>query len=157
MPVALTSLAWYPEKLTLRLKAAFPEAARETQAIAQGLNPAKRHIRVVLDSLNTSYGYVFLRGRGGLAHIFEGGRAGGYPIQPGLRTVRNSRRGTVRIGTSSTRGSQVAIKFTRGDGGFYRGPGFMGGPMRARPFIHPAAAMFPTLYRQRAVMAFRLG
>ena len=143
---AVTDVIWAPQKLQASLKSAFVSAVKDTQRVAQGLNPAPSKIRVVIPRLDPSSGQAVIMGRGSLAHIFEEGRQGGYPIQPGLKVSKAGRLGGSKSGN-------IAIKFTHGDGGFYSGPGFLGGPMAAHPYMRPARDTFVLNYRRRASSA----
>lgn len=137
-------VVWNDTALRSKVRSAAYAAAKDVRLAAQARNPAPSRIKVMgpYKLYGAMEGYAVI-GKGNLAHIFEGGRTGGYPIQPGLKS--SSTKGTVRRGSGN-----IALKFTRGDGGFYRGAGFLGGAMAARPYMGPAAALFPTLYRQRA-------
>ena len=131
---SLVDMTWNATPLNSALKRAFLASVKAAERVASARNPAPSRIKVS-SYVDFTRNIGFVRGRGGLAHIFEGGRAGGYPIQPGLKST-TAKGGSVKAG----KGSNIAIKFVRGDGGFYRGPGFLGGPMAARPYIAPAAA-----------------
>lgn len=146
---------WHPEGLTAGLHKAFAQSAGDAKVAALARNPAPGHIGVSYRL--TGPETAWLRGTGRLAHIFEGGRQGGYPIQPGLRTTtRAGKTGVGRVTAGGAKSTNVAIKFTKGDGSFYRGPGFLGGPMTAQPFIHPAGqAWAHGLYQRRAAAACR--
>lgn len=129
---ALVETWWSDAALKGGVQRARKIALAGAAAVAAAKNPAPRHIRVI--PVSGSFGPDLIKGTGQLAHIMEGGRSGGYPIQPGLHTLRSSKKGVYGVrGSSGT-----AIKFTHGDGGFARGP-FLGGPMAARPFLEPAA------------------
>ena len=151
MPAAPWSMTWNTAGLTSKLKSAAYQAARDVRMAAEARNPARSKIRIVgpYKLYGGMEGYAVI-GKGPLAHIFEGGRTGGYPIVPGLQTTHGKRGYSVRGSRVGKGESQFAIKFTRGDGGFYRGAGFLGGPMAARPYMGPAAALWPTLYSRRA-------
>lgn len=164
MPAVLETV-WRFEPLTAKLKAAGTVAANASKAMAVAKNPAPTKIGIRLTGTAGSW---VLMGTGGLAHIFEGGRQGGYVIQPGLSvSTKTSRSGVTRVRVSASRASRragrvgeqsnIAIRFNRGDGGFYRGPGFRGGAMRAEPYIGPAGAAFPAAYRAAASAAMRSG
>lgn len=140
---------WQPQGLTNALKSAFRVSVGDAKRAAQSLNPAPSKIGVRAVPLGDQT--AILKGTGKLAHIFEGGRKGGYPIQPGLKTTTKSTKRAQFGRVSAGKSENIAIKFTHGDQRFYRGPGFRGGAMKAKPFIHPAAALWArALYQTRA-------
>lgn len=148
-------VSWKPEVVRGPVRAALRPAVVQTQleAIARARIQKAKGVRISIVSFDTNATRARLRASGKLASIFEGGRQGGYVIQPGLKTVRG-RAGTVRFAKGVRASASGAIKFTHGDGGFYSGAGFLGGKMEARPYLHPAAASFPAYYRRAATAAF---
>ena len=161
MALTAVSLTWNPTALNGALRSAFDVAARQTKALASARNPAPSRIGIRLSRRGTNV-YV-LEGKGGLAHLFEGGvkphtiaplyYAAGAIQQgfvPGTKAMQAIARRTRRFDKGGG-GANYALKF-RTSGRYGRAsvqhPG-----MRAQPYIHPAAAAFPTLYRRAATSA----
>lgn len=148
---------WFPERLNEKLLIAFRQSVGDAKiaAVARSPSQTKAGARYSLTGPTSAV----LRTTGKLGHIFEGGRQGGYVIQPGLRTTRGrdpsgATRAKVTTGVRAGSGN-VALKFSRGDGGFARG-GIIGGAMQAKPYLHPAASMWAqSLYNRRASAALR--
>lgn len=149
---------WYPERLNARLLSAFRSSVGDAKKVALLASPT--HDR----RAGARYTFVgpthaTLGTTGALGHIFELGRHGGYVIQPGLKTTRSRVSGGSRFEkvTSGVRGGSgnIALKFTKGDGGFARG-GIIGGAMSAKPYIRPTSVVWAhTLYQRRARAAMR--
>lgn len=148
-----SSFFWNDGPLKAGVRAASYRAALMVKGAAEARNPAKRHIRVVGPFRSADGNVQTIRGTGALAHIMEGGRVGGYVIQPGLKTTTKSSAanpfGSVR------KGSGKVVRFSHGDGGFAGGP-FIGGPMAARPYLGPAAMLYPAFFRQAAPSALAM-
>lgn len=146
---------WNTAPLTNALTGgAFFASVRDAGQVAKAAAPWPNHVGATSKVVKSGYG--ILRGTGRLAHIAEGGRAGGYVIQPGLRTTTRSTeaRPFGRVTPGGRRSDKVAIKFTKGDQRFYRGPGFLGGPMAPRPYIGPTALAWARgIYQMRARQA----
>lgn len=144
---------WDPSKLNEALLRAFKSSVTNAKMVAIARSPAPGKA----GASYTTLGPTTARLRAtGLGTIFEGGRQGGYVIQPGLRTTRRRVPGGhgAKVASGVRAGSgNIALKFTKGDGGFARG-GIIGGAMKARPYIHPAASAWAQeLYQRRAQMA----
>lgn len=149
---ANTLLRWNPEALNRRLLSAFGQSVGDARLFAQRLNPAPSKIGIVAPKTGATS--AILKSTGRIGHIFELGRKGGYVIQPGLKTVRGrdptgKTRAKVTKGVRAGSGN-IALKFTKGDGGFARG-GVIGGSQRAQPFLRPAGSAWARgLYQRRA-------
>lgn len=151
MPAAV-SISWNPSAVNSALARAFKASAVTAVADAVKGNPAPSKIGVrgpiVRGTSATIVGT-------GLAATFEEGREAGYPILPGgaLGPRRGKSAGAYTYKTRRKRGgSGGALRFTGGDGGFAAYA--IGGPMKAQPFLHPAAARWATIYYQQAARGF---
>lgn len=157
MPTTNVILRWHPQRFNSALLGAFRSSVGDAKiaALLRSPSPTKAGARYTLRGPTSAT----LRTTGKLGHIFEGGREGGYIIQPGLRTVRGRAEGGSRF-QKVTKGvragsGNIALKFSKGDGGFARGA-VVGGAMRAKPYIHPAASLWShQLYQRRAAAAIR--
>lgn len=139
MPGAM-SVTWNPGRVNSALASAFKASTIVAATDAVKGNPAPSVVGVKGPIVQGASATIVGTG---LAPVFEGGRKGGYPIVPGGAVgPRGSKTRTKRTGTGR------AIKFTGGDGGFAAYA--IGGPMKAQPFLHPAAARWATLYYQQA-------
>ena len=148
---------WYPEKLNASLISAFRTSVGDAKKVALLASPSPSKAGARYRLIGPTHASLGTTGK--LGHIFEGGRQGGYVIQPGLKTTRGRVAGGSRfekVTTGVRAGSgNIALKFSKGDGGFARG-GVIGGPMTAKPYIRPAAAVWArTLYQRRARAAIR--
>ena len=142
-------LVWNPSRLNAKLLAAFGQSLPDARNNALVRSPAKTKAGAVVRRTGQTSGILVPTG---LGHIFELGRQGGYVIQPGLRTTRRRIPGTRAKETTGVRAGSgnIALKFTKGDGGFARG-GVIGGSQRAEPYIRPAGVTWAhTLYQRRA-------
>lgn len=150
MPVS-SSFVWNDAPLKAAMKRAGYIAGVRVKEAAAARNPAPSRIRIggPYQGVGSGGSVLVVKGLGALAMIFEHGRQGGYAIQPGLKTIRGRVSGT-RTATGVRSSGGTAIRFTHGDGGFYRGAGFIGGPMSERPYLRPAAALFGAFYRMAA-------
>lgn len=138
--MATAIVHWDPRRLNAKLVSAYGQSIQDARLLALARSPSPTKARVRLTRRGTTT--ALLGTAGPLGHIFELGREGGYVIQPGLKV---SRRGRVRAGSGN-----LAIKFTKGDGGFARG-GIKGGAMKAEPYIGPSATLWAQrLYQMRA-------
>ena len=118
-----TTVRWDPSGLNRRLLAAFSPSTSDAWHLAEASSPGE--IPVFLKRTSSTSASLTTTNVGA---VFEKGRQGGYPIRP----------------------KNKAIKF-KVSGEFYRGSGFAGGPMQARPFLQPAAAAWArSLYQARA-------
>lgn len=150
-------MRWDPSRFNAKLASAFKYSVRDAKvaAVAGSPSPAKAGARYTFKGPTSAT----LGTTGRLGHIFEGGRRGGYVIQPGLRTTRSrdpsgATRAKITTGVRAGSGN-IALKFTKGDGGFARG-GVIGGAMRARPYLRPAGGLWArALYQRRARAAIR--
>ena len=144
----LTKVYWFPEKMNAGLLRAFRSSVNDAKvaALIRSPSPSKAGVRYRFTGPTSAT----LGTTGKLGHIFEGGREGGYPIQPGLKTTRTRAKGVTGVRAGS---GAKALKFR--DGGFARGT-VLGGPMKAKPYIHPAAQLWSHgLYQRRAAAAIR--
>jgi hypothetical protein len=98
------TLYWNPAPLTAALEQAYIESLPRAVADAKAHSPSsKAGVELVGNTLHGT----------GLAGVFEGGRRGGYAIQPKAKKA-------LKLGSD-----EFAAAVT-------------GGPMAAEPFIHPA-------------------
>lgn len=176
----MATLYMNPVPIRTAASRALISSGMKARALAQSKNPSPRMIGVDGPRLLKSYGYeaAMLRGTG-LAATFEEGRKGGYIITPGLRQGSRSKYQKVTVegsflykykltqrqffvgpSYSASRqakgGSSIdAIKFPPGDprGRFYRGIGFKGGAMRAKPFLGPTLPPWMAWYNADLSMA----
>lgn len=148
---------WNPARLNEKLLSAYRQSIYDARNLALSTSPARGKATAFLRQIGPTS--AFLKTSGKLGHIFELGRQGGYVIQPGLKTTRGRVAGGSRFEKETTgvrAGSgNIALKFSKGDGGFARG-GVIGGAMRARPYIRPAGVAWARgLYQRRAGAALR--
>lgn len=147
MPAAV-SMTWNPGAVNSALAGAFKASAVMTAADAVRGNPAPSVVGVKGPIIRGASATIVGTG---LAPVFEKGREGNYPILPGGAVgPRKSRvAGAYSYKTRAKRkGTGRAIKFTGGDGGFAAYA--IGGPMKAQPFLHPAAARWVAIYYKQA-------
>jgi hypothetical protein len=138
---AITEFVWNTTGLNAALTAGFVRSVKAAEAVAEAKNPAPSKIKIVIAKLDPE-GYAVIAGRGPLAHIFEGGRRGGYEINAGFKGSRRKGVKTFR----AVKGGARALHFTHGDGGFAASA--IGGPMAAEPYMAPAAAAWASaLYK----------
>lgn len=150
--VASVSVTWNPSAVNSGLARAFKASAVVATADAVKNNPSKSKIGVKGPIVRG--GTATIVGTG-LAATFEEGRTGGYPILPGgaLGPRKTKTKGSYTYTTKRKRGGTGgALKFTGGDGKFAAYA--IGGPMKAQPFLHPAAARWATIYYAQAAKGF---
>lgn len=166
-----SSFYWNDQALKAKMKAAGRLAALDVRMAAAVANPAPSKIKIVGPMTGFDGNSYIVAGKGPLAHIFEGGRKGGYIISPGdtwthqltARTytsrktgITTSKFGTQRIGGKGNFGQALSSQNTHPSGGGLTHPvsgPIFGGPMEARPYMAPAAELFPLFYRRRAAAA----
>lgn len=142
---------------------AFVRAGRDAGKVARAKSPSSRVARSISTNFYSGGAKTgmniagIIRARNPLSHLFELG------VKPHTIAPKGSLAGLIALGRSrtkstasghkkgvSSRGKRIAMKFP--DGGFSRGtvdhPG-----MEAKPFLRPAAAAFPEIYR-RALSRF---
>lgn len=141
------SIVWNPSRLNAGLSAAFRTSAVVAAADATTHNPARRIIGVKGPVLKGTTATIVGTG---LARVFEHGRKGGYPILPGgaVGPRKSKVQGVYSYKTRSKRGGTGTALHFRGTGGFAAYA--IGGPMRAQPFLAPAAARWASIYYQQA-------
>lgn len=171
MASAVAQVYWNDRALKTKLKNAGRVAAIDVRMAAVAKNPAPNHIRIVGPLAGFSGNSYTIIGKGPLAHIFEGGRKGGYVISPGdvfthqltARTytsrktgLTTSTFGRLRIGAKGNFGLALSSQNTHPAGGGLTHPisgVVVGGAMEARPYMRPAAELWPLFYNRRASAA----
>jgi hypothetical protein len=161
VPTTNVIVRWDPRRLNANLLSAYGQSIADARLVAIASSPAPRKAGARIVRTGPTSARL---GTTGLGHIFELGRKGGYVIQPGLKTVRRRVQGGSRFQreAAGVRGGsgKIALRFTRGDGGFARG-GVIGGPQRATPYINPTAGTWARILYQRraraAIRSFALG
>lgn len=160
--VALTSFRWDTSRLNSALLSGFRTSVYNAARVAESLNPAKSHIKIVarVDTRRTGGPVGIIKGLGPLAHLFEGG-VGEHVIAPGgLKLDRTSRRYSRSTGTLTL---TTSTRTKRGGKKAMFGPGLahpISGPilhpgMDKRPYIQPAGQAWPTIYRRDSSTALR--
>jgi hypothetical protein len=164
MATAVAQWTWNTGPLDAALLRAFVPSVRAAQAEAKATAPTHKAGATVkrINASSIKMAQATLAPTG-LGTVFEVGRTGGYPINPGgVKGLRRSRsrfalydeagRGYTVRGTSKTRRAQTQALLV--SSGPLRGRYFSnvtGGSMKADPYIHPASvAWSQVIYPQFA-------
>ena len=153
---ATTQTFWDDRWLRAAVKAAFRDAALKDKAVAQA-NARSAGSSGIAQKMFLSYRSdisAVMGSRDFKAHWFELGTADhwGGPRNYGRGADSFSAGSFVKLRSRRSRGATgkgKAVKFTKGDGGFTSAPFRVPG-MNERPYLKPAAATFPAIYRASA-------
>lgn len=145
------TVIWQPEGLTRALRIAFSRSLGDARTAAQARNPWPSQIGASVRQIGTDVAYI--RGTGRLAHIAELGRRGEYQVTAGTRV--RGRGETRRLVTKrSGAGAYKALKLKDASGGPMYQRTVTPGPLKAQPYIRPAAVLWSRgLYQRRAAAA----
>lgn len=117
-----TDFWWNPAGLNTAIGSGFKASVAEAGALAKALNPAPHHIGIRVLTAGTT---ATVSGTGALAPMFEKG------TKPHVESPKNAQ--------AMSGGLSHPVK------GEIRNPG-----MKAKPFLHPAAAAWPELFHVSA-------
>lgn len=138
MPATTTVVTrWDPSRLNRAITGAFPKSVKVAQVDAT--RRLHNHSKSSVGARITNSTNAVLYGKG-LTSVFEGGRQGGYEINPsgatGIRRSYSRKTSTATYKSRAGSGDKFALKFVGGDGGFAAYA--IGGSMQAYPAMGPA-------------------